>query len=195
MLRHRRSQHCGYFVGEKSRGIYQTASFDFAGCACYANFSVDGLELLHLCMRDDMRALIRGYARVRFHQLLTGNDSGGGNRHGVIARDVRFAGANPCAIHDRQTFDAILSRIFHQRRQLGRFCRGCGHDQFSGVAVRHAMRGAKFVGQNISADAMAGLQGSRRIIKPCVNHAAIARACAHADFRQCFEHEHVVPAS
>src|SRR5580658_6246959 len=112
----------------------------------------------------------------------------------MIAFDVRFASANPCAIHDRQSFDTVLSGIFHQRCELWGFRCGCGYDQFSGVAVRHAMCGAKFVGQNISADAMTGLQRSRRIIKSRVNHAAIARACAHADFWERFENEDVVPA-
>src|SRR5580704_3786308 len=60
--------------------------------------------------------------------------------------------------------------------------------------MRDIVRFAEFVGENISADAVFCFERSWRVIEAGVNHAAIARAGAHANFWHGFEDEDVLPA-
>ena len=60
--------------------------------------------------------------------------------------------------------------------------------------MRNVVSGAEFVAKTVAGDAVAGLERARRIVKAGVEDAAIAGAGGHAEARELFDEEDVVPA-
>ena len=56
------------------------------------------------------------------------------------------------------------------------------------------MGGTEFVRETVAGDAVAGLERARRIVKAGMEDAAIAGAGGHAEARELFDEEDVVPA-
>jgi hypothetical protein len=60
--------------------------------------------------------------------------------------------------------------------------------------MRHAMTHAKLRRQSIAIHAMARLERTFWIVDPGMDDAAIARTGRHAQFRQAFDKENILPA-
>ena len=65
--------------------------------------------------------------------------------------------------------------------------------KFAAIAVRHVVRHAEFIQQPVARNAVPGFQRAGRIINPRMNHAAVARARAHAQPWHLFDEKNIAP--
>ncbi len=107
---------------------------------------------------------------------------------------MRFARANRGAVHQAQSLDAVRAAVRGQLFERGFLLRAVRHDEFAAIPVRHVVRGAEFVHHPVPGDAQLRLQRTRRIVDARMNHAAISRARAHAEFRHLLDKKHIAPA-
>jgi len=139
-------------------------------------------------------AAILSDAGVGLDQLFAGNDAGGRNFESGMAGDVRFAGPDGSAVDEAKVLYAIGAAVFGKSGELRFFFGGCGDDEFAGATMRNVVGGAELVGEAIAGDAVAGFEGARRIVKAGMEDTAIAGAGGHAEARELFDEEDVVPA-
>ena len=145
-------------------------------------------------MGEQAGAAILSDAGVGLDQLFAGNDAGGRDFQSGVAGDVRFAGPDGSAVDEAQAFDPVGAAVFGKSGELRFLFGGCGDDEFAGAAVRNVAGGAEFVAETVAGDAVTGLEGAGRIVKAGMEDAAVAGAGGHAEARELFDEEDVVPA-
>ena len=199
------AQERGDFIGVQSGCVYHAACFDafalersrvgrVADFDGHDNRIASGLEFNDARVIEDIRAAIDGDARIGFHERFGFDDAGGGHLQRGHGGDVRFALANPRAVHHAQAFDAIGPPVFRQLFEFGDFRFVRGDDQLAAIVVRHAVRGAKLLGHDIAGNAQPALQRSGPIVDARMHHAAIARAGGHAQLGHLLEQKDVLGA-
>ena len=199
------SKHRGDFVRVEPRAIDHAARFDgflgafraFTGISldeCYGDGIRARVEPHDARARQQACSLIRGHARERFDQVFGGDDAGRRHFQRGGGFDVRLAGAHRGAVHHAQTHDAVGAAVFGQMFELRFLFRVMSHHELAAIPVRHVVRGAEFVQHAVARHAQPRFQRAGRIVDARMDHAAVARARAHAQLGHLLDEKHVAPA-
>src|ERR1700680_3118946 len=97
-------------------------------------------------------------------------------------------------IYQAQAFYAVRAAIFGQMFERRFLPAAVRYHEFSAIPVRHVVRGAEIVQQPVARDAQPRLERAGRVIDAGMNHAAIARARSHPEFRHLLDEKNVAPA-
>src|SRR5438309_1538241 len=97
-------------------------------------------------------------------------------------------------IYQPQAFDAVGAAIYGQLFERRFLLYAVSHHKLPAIPVRHAVRGAEFSQHPVARDAQLRLERARRVIDARMNHAAVARARSHSEFRHLLDEENVAPA-
>ena len=144
--------------------------------------------------RQQTCSLIRGQARERFYEILGGDDAGRRHFQRGGGFDVRLAGAHRGAVHDAQSRDAVGAAVFGEAFEVRYLLRVVDHHKLAAIPVRHMVRGAEFVQHPVARHAQARFERAGRIVDARMDHAAVARARAHAELGHLLDEKHVAPA-
>ena len=191
---HARPKHRRDVMGKEPSAIHQTPRFDFSGGARHTDSVWQRFEPFDLCVVENVGALGRRKARVGSYEVLARKNASRGNFQCGEAFYVRFAGANGGAIDDAESSTPFAQPFSISAVSSLTSSWDDATTIFPILWWRNSVRRAELVRQLISAHAVPRLERAGRIVDSGMNHAAVARAREHADLRQRFKDEYVVPA-
>src|SRR6267143_6153494 len=97
-------------------------------------------------------------------------------------------------IYQPQVFDAIGAAIGGQLFERRFLLSAMRYHELPAIPMRHVVRGAEFAQHPVAGDAQLRLERARRVIDTRMNHATVARARSHSEFRHLLDQENVAPA-